>query len=532
MSENKQLKGVSLFLMLILVTVLPSIVLNSNNTVRLAQAQSSNQTSSATTAADTQPPLSSSPTSTQYTQNTFHANGVIGTLVLDPNEISDVPPPSKFFGTVVGGNWSLDVVNRNIQNLTVNLLSIRPNGTIAEAGLISTIANDTAAATSGRILSNVTTTSAANNTTGNNNASSTSSNNTNVFQGVANISINGTERWRDVPFALTITGNTLINISIDSTRTENQFGGLPIHGIIMSMTDENGLNLLPGLPYFISGTTPMTAGNFAPLPPSGGAGGPPPGGPGFGPPPPQFSDESIGTVATNQTCSVTPSIIEEEEEDEQVATTPQATEGPYFVDEMLNRSDIVVDPSDGSIQQGIPLTVVLRVYDVNEGTCIPIQGALVDVWHANASGAYSDVEQAGTAGTKFLRGYQITDENGTVQFTTIYPGWYQGRTVHLHFKIRMFEGSEPTLEFTSQLYFNDTITDQVYSQPPYSDRGPRDVRNNQDGIFNGASTDGLVQSNAGEHLMFNLTPQDQGYLGTFDIGLKLNQTSQQQQQPG
>jgi protocatechuate 3,4-dioxygenase beta subunit len=523
MSENNQQKVVSLLIMLLLVTVSPTLVLSSNSdTVRLAQAQSANQTSSsATTAVDTQPPLPS-PTSTQSIQNTFHAKGIIGTLVLDPNEISDVPPPSKFFGTIVGGNWSLDVVDRSIQNLTVNLLSIRPNGTIAEAALISTITNDTAVATSDVSLSNVTTTSVAtSNTTDSNNTSSSTSNNTNVLQGVANISINGTERWRDVPYALTIAGNTLINISVDSTRTENQFGGLPIHGIVMSMTDENGLNLLPGLPYFISGTTPITAGNFAP----------PPGGAGGGPPPPQFSDESIGTVATNQTCNVTPSIIEEEEEEEQVATTPQATEGPYFVDELLNRSDIKVDPSDGSVQQGIPLTVVLNVYDVNEGICIPIQGALVDVWHANASGAYSDVEQAGTAGTKFLRGYQITDENGTVQFTTIYPGWYQGRTVHLHFKIRMFEGSEPTLEFTSQLYFNDTITDQVYSQPPYSDRGPRDVRNNQDGIFNGASTDGLVQSNAGEHLMFNLIPQDQGYLGTFNIGLKLNQTAQQQQ-PG
>lgn len=141
-------------------------------------------------------------------QDTFHAKGVIGTLVLDPNEISDVPPPSKFFGTIVGGNWSLDVVNRNIQNLTVNLLNIRPNGTIAEAALISTTTNDTAAATSGASLSNVTTTSVASNNTDNNNTSSTSSNNTNVLQGVANISINGTERWRDVPFALTLMGST------------------------------------------------------------------------------------------------------------------------------------------------------------------------------------------------------------------------------------------------------------------------------------------------------------------------------------
>jgi protocatechuate 3,4-dioxygenase beta subunit len=514
MSENKRQKGTSLILIALLAAVSPTIVLGSDNTIGLAQAQSANQTSSSSA---TTPPF---PQSSQTIQDTFHAKGVVGILVLDPNEISDVPPPSKFFGTIVGGNWSLDVVDRNVQNLTVNMLSIRPNGTIAEAALISTLTNDTAA-TSGASLSNATTSIASNtNNTNNNTTSSTTSNNTTVLQGVANVSINGTERWRDVPFALTITGSTLINISIDSTRTENQFGSLPINGILMSMTDENGRSLLPGLPYFISGTM-MTDGNFGPPPPNGGGG---PGGAGFGPP--QFSAESIGTVATNQSCTVTPSIIEEEEEDEEVATTPQATEGPYFVDEMLNRSDIRVDPSDGLVQQGVPLTVLLRVYDVNEGTCIPIQGALVDVWHANASGAYSDVEQAGTAGTKFLRGYQVTDENGTVQFTTIYPGWYQGRAVHLHFKIRMFEGSEKTLEFTSQFFFNDTITDQVYSQPPYNERGARDVRNNEDGIFTGASTDGLVQSNAGEHLMFNLTRQDQGYLGTFNIGLKLNQTGQ------
>lgn len=270
MSENRRQKGVSLFLILLLVTVLPTIVLSSdNNTVRLAHAQGANQTSSATTATDTQPPFSS-PQSPQTMQDTFHAKGVIGTLVLDPNAISDVPPPSKFFGTVIGGNWSLDVVNRNIQNLTLNLLSIRPNGTIAEAAVISTITNETAA-TSGASISDVTTSVAtSSNDTDNNNTSSSTSNNTNVLQGVADISITGTERWRNVPFALTITGNTLINISIDSTSTENQFGGLPIHGIIMSMTDENGRNLLPGLPYFISGTTPMTAGNFGPMPPGGG----------------------------------------------------------------------------------------------------------------------------------------------------------------------------------------------------------------------------------------------------------------------
>ena len=319
--------------------------------MELALAQSASETSSSTPL-----PPASSPIPPQGMQNTLHTKGVIGILVLDPNAISDVPPPSRYFGTIVGGNWSLDVVDRNVQNLTVNLLSILPNGTVAETAVVSTITNDTA--TSGTSLSNATTTSVASNNSNTNNntsgdtSSTTTSNNTTVLQGVANVSINGTERWRDVSFALSVTGTTLINISIDSTRTENQFGGLPIHGIIMSMTDENGRNLLPGLPYFISGTT-MTTGNFGP---------PPSGGPGFGPP--QFSDESIGTIATNQTCAVTPSIVEKEE-DEEVATTPQATEGPYFVDEMLNRSDIRVDPTDGSVQEDVPLTVVLHVYDVN-----------------------------------------------------------------------------------------------------------------------------------------------------------------------
>jgi hypothetical protein len=344
MTKNNARKGVSLLLIILLIAVSPTIMLSYDNNVGLAHAQDANQTSSSA-ATPSSPPSTQSP---QTMQNTFRAEGVIGTLILDPNAISDAPPPSKFFGTIVGGNWSLAVVDRNIQNLTVNLLSIRPNGTIAEAAVISTITNDTGATSAASLSKNATITSAASSNTENNN-DTTPTNNITVLQGVANVSINGTERWRDVPFALTMTGSTLINISIDSTRTENQFGGLPIHGIIMSMTDENGRNLLPGLPYFVSGTA-MNTGNFGPPPlPGGGGGGP--GGPGFGPP--QFSDESIGTVATNQTCNVTPSIIEEEEEeeDEEVATTPQATEGPYFVDEMLNRSDIRADPSDGSTRK-------------------------------------------------------------------------------------------------------------------------------------------------------------------------------------
>src|ERR687890_2512245 len=141
------------------------------------------------------------------------------------------------------------------------------------------------------------------------------------------------------------------------------------------------------------------------------------------------------SASTNQACTLTPSLVE-------VEGTPQQIEGPYFVDDMPNRSDIRSDTSSGSAQEGIPLRLVLHVYDVDTGSCIPLSGAQVDIWHANSQGVYSGVQDAGTTGKKFLRGYQLTDDNGTVQFTTIYPGWYQGRAIHIHAKVRTFEGSE------------------------------------------------------------------------------------------
>jgi protocatechuate 3,4-dioxygenase beta subunit len=225
------------------------------------------------------------------------------------------------------------------------------------------------------------------------------------------------------------------------------------------------------------------------------------------------------SASTNKTCTLTPSLIESE-------STPQQTEGPYFVDDMPNRSDIRSDPSDGSVQEGIPLHLVIHVYGVdNNGSCSPLKGARVDVWHANSQGIYSNVIDQGTSGKKFLRGYQVTDDNGTVIFTTIYPGWYQGRAIHIHDKVRTFDGSEKTLEWTSQLYFDNSINEQVHKQPPYNKHGSPDMTNEQDGIYTGASTDQMVQSNTGKHLMLNLTKegQQQLYLGTFNIVLNTGQ---------
>ena len=143
---------------------------------------------------------------------------------------------------------------------------------------------------------------------------------------------------------------------------------------------------------------------------------------------------------------------------------------------------------------------------------IPLAGAYVDLWHCDALGIYSDVQDPGfnTVGKKFLRGYQVTDSSGAASFTTIYPGWYQGRTVHMHFKIRSAPTASPGYEFTSQLYFDDALTDQVHAQQPYAAKGQRTLRNSGDAVY---------RQNGAQLLL--AVGQDAGiYAATFDISLQ------------
>jgi len=190
---------------------------------------------------------------------------------------------------------------------------------------------------------------------------------------------------------------------------------------------------------------------------------------------------------------------------------PEMTEGPYFVDEQLNRSDIRSDPADGSVREGALLQLTFAVSQVSSGSCTPLAGALVDIWHCDAAGIYSDVADPGfnTKGKKFLRGYQVTDAQGVAKFLTIYPGWYRGRTVHIHFKIRTNANAGAAHEFTSQLFFDDTFTDQVFTQPPYAAKGERTIRNEGDGIYR----------NGGKQLLLLPTKAEQGYSATFAVGL-------------
>ena len=193
--------------------------------------------------------------------------------------------------------------------------------------------------------------------------------------------------------------------------------------------------------------------------------------------------------------------------------SPEQTEGPYFVDERLNRSDIRSDPADGAVREGVPLTLSLLISSAAAGKCSPLAGATVDLWHCDAAGAYSDARDSGfnTAGKKFLRGYQVTDSSGSARFTTIYPGWYDGRAVHLHFKVRGAAASKRNYEFTSQLYFDDAFTDRVYARNPYARRGPRTVRNSRDSIFR----------DGGNRLILPVIASDEGYAANFNVVLRL-----------
>ena len=163
--------------------------------------------------------------------------------------------------------------------------------------------------------------------------------------------------------------------------------------------------------------------------------------------------------------------------------TPEVTEGPYYFDPVLERSDI----TEG--REGIGLAVRLQVVD--EG-CSPIEGARVDLWHCDAQGHYSgypgqgDTRDVDTTGEKFLRGWQRTDKKGIVAFQTIYPGWYRGRTTHIHFKAFPSEGTV----MTGQMFFPDDVSEHVFSTAaPYNQRsGQRDTMNADDGILRRAGS--------------------------------------------
>lgn len=177
--------------------------------------------------------------------------------------------------------------------------------------------------------------------------------------------------------------------------------------------------------------------------------------------------------------------------------TPELTEGPYYIaDEKVRRNITEGRP-------GAPLTLRLAV--VNASTCKPIPGAAVDIWHADAGGVYSGFG-AGSANRTFMRGIQRTDANGIATFQTVYPGWYQGRTVHIHVKVHV----AGNVVHTGQIFFADSVTDSVYRRSPYTRRPNRTTRNSGDSIF----------VNGGQKSLLRVRKQGTGYLGTLTMGVQ------------
>lgn len=211
-----------------------------------------------------------------------------------------------------------------------------------------------------------------------------------------------------------------------------------------------------------------------------------------------------------------------------VALTPELTGGPFYVDEALVRRDIVDD------REGLPLALTITVID--SVACTPLADAAIEIWHCDARGYYSGIsgnnpgsdssaeEVDAAAESMFLRGIQITDADGTVTFDTIYPGWYRGRTVHIHMKVRIageidaketYEGG--TVAHTGQLFFDDAVSDAVFMTDAYANR-PEDerVENDEDNILgdHGDDPEFLVS-------MTQVDPDDfsTGYQGTVTVGV-------------
>jgi protocatechuate 3,4-dioxygenase beta subunit len=172
---------------------------------------------------------------------------------------------------------------------------------------------------------------------------------------------------------------------------------------------------------------------------------------------------------------------------------PEQTEGPFFLPGDKVRRNV----TEG--KAGVLLTLKLTVLDVS--TCKPIKGAAVDIWHCDAIGTY-----AAATNKTFLRGIQKTDAKGVATFKTVYPGWYEGRTVHIHVRVSL----GGNVVHTGQLYFPDAVTDKVYSRSPYSSRPGRSTRNPDDSIYR----------NGGSRSTLKLKKVGSAYTGSITMGVQ------------
>ncbi len=181
--------------------------------------------------------------------------------------------------------------------------------------------------------------------------------------------------------------------------------------------------------------------------------------------------------------------------------TPSQEEGPFYVNVDLLRSDV----TEG--QAGTPLSLTITTLD--ETTCQPLVGAGVEIWQANALGVYSDEASESTVGQTWLRGTQLTDSNGQVTFATIVPGWYAGRTMHIHLKVHT-SGAQGTVVHTGQIFFPDAIDSVVAATAPYTSNTTARTTN---------ATDRVYTTQNGSSVIMDITGSSSGYIGSTTVGV-------------
>jgi protocatechuate 3,4-dioxygenase beta subunit len=192
--------------------------------------------------------------------------------------------------------------------------------------------------------------------------------------------------------------------------------------------------------------------------------------------------------------------------------TPEVTEGPYWIDTSLTRRDIRESKS------GLRIDLVFTVQ--NARTCKPIKRADVEIWHCDAVGVYSGFESASGGGMpgqqsaptdtkRYLRGHQKSDAHGKARFTTIFPGWYRGRTPHIHLKVHV--GGQ--VVHTGQVFFSERIQHAVYKVAPYRSHGQPDTSHAEDNIFAAAGKSKAVLKLA------RRAAGKRGYRGTITLGV-------------
>ena len=209
-------------------------------------------------------------------------------------------------------------------------------------------------------------------------------------------------------------------------------------------------------------------------------------------------DESSGTLISPAGADGTPSVID-------CLLTPEQAEGPFYLEPTTIRQDI----TEG--KEGIALGIDLTIFDATG--CAPVAGAAVDIWHTDASGVYSGYAAQGGAnqdarGETFMRGVQVSDERGHVHFESVYPGWYPGRVPHVHIKV-FFENQT---SITSQLYFPNDVSTEVYGFAPYNERAGFNLTESSDPVLRGENP---------EPLRMTLTGDQEGFTASHTLGVSI-----------